>query len=164
MSEMEGCEGSMITPGDEHKKLFDRVGTWDVDGKFNMAPGSPPVETKATETVVAVGDFWVESDFRGEMFGMPFQGRSTMTYDPWAKQYISTWFDSMSPAFFHFTGNMEGDVLVCRGKAPNPGSGELADYRTTVKHIDPDTVVFNMYMGTPAGEVELFEMTYRRRK
>lgn len=163
MSDMGDCQ--MPEPTPQHLELLKAVGTWDIDGKMYMEPGGDPMPTKAVETVSALGAWWIMGEFESEMFGMPFQGRSSCGYDPFHKQYVSTWCDSMSPSLFHMTGQKEGDSLIMEGEGVDPSGGAAAHYKTIDKTIDDDTHEFKMFMAGPDGtDILLFEMTYHRRK
>lgn len=163
MSEMGGCQTP--EPTAQHTELMKAVGTWDVDGKMYMEPGGEPMPTKSVETISALGPWWIIGEFEGEMFGMPFHGRSTVGYDPFKERYVSTWCDSMSPSLFHMTGQKEGDTLTMEGEGVDPGSGAPAIYKYTHKTVDDDTSDFKMFLAGPDGsDVLLFEMTYHRRK
>lgn len=58
----------------------------------------------ATETCEMLGDHWLTTRFEGGFGGMPFKGISQVGYDPEAKEYVSTWIDTMT-----------GNLLISRG-------------------------------------------------
>ena len=153
----------MPTPTGAHNDLLKAVGTWDVEGKFFMAPGAPPMDSKATEEVEAVGPFWVTGRFEGEMMGMPFHGRATVGYSPWTEEYESTWIDSMSPALIMMRGKMDGNVLTMEGDGRDPGTGNPVKYRT-VETIEDNSRKFSMFLlGADGNDTRLFDMVYTRR-
>jgi len=154
-------------PTAEHQRLAEHVGVWNVDCTFYMDPSQPPMETKGKDTVTMFGPFWTEAVFESEMFGAPFKGRATLGYDPEAKHYVSTWIDSMSPTFFHFTGNYDasGKVLEMRGEAYDCMMKRLTRYRTREENRSRNERVFEMFMTMPDGsEVQMFTHHYRRAK
>jgi hypothetical protein len=61
-------------PTQEHTKLQELAGTWNVDCEFYMDPSQPPMQVQGKETVEAFGQFWIQSVFECEMFGAPFRG------------------------------------------------------------------------------------------
>lgn len=152
-------------PTEEHRRLHDHAGMWNVSSRFFMDPSQPPVELEGKETIELLGQFWTTGVFEGERFGAPFQGPSTLGYDPAAGHYVATWIDTMSPTHFFFTGNFDasGRTLEMRARALDRTSQQLTNYRTTEEHVSPDERIFCMYMELPdGGEIQLFEHTYRR--
>lgn len=164
MSDMP-AEMQMPQPTAEHEKLLRAVGEWDVAGKFWMeGPGTPPMETTGTETVTALGGFWVEGVYKSDFMGMPFEGHGGATFDPIKQHYVTTWRDSMSPTFFHMTGSMDGDTLTCTGMGPDCMTGADAMHRTVETGCGTDERVFSMYMTAADGaEIQMMELTYTRR-
>lgn len=152
-------------PTTEHQKLADHAGVWKVACKFYMDPSQPSMEIEATETVEMFGSFWLTSTFEAEMFGAPFRGRATLGYDPQAKEYVSTWIDTMSPAFFKFTGNYDasGKVLEMSGEGYDCMTQELTTYRTTDELKDDGSREFEMFMKMADGnEWKMFTHVYTR--
>jgi len=92
------------------------------------------------------------------------EGRATVGFNPTTGKWVSTWIDSMSPYFFHFEGESPdgGKTLAFRGKGPHPETGELVDYRSQ-ESATPDGRVFEMFLGTPDGEVQILRYTYSRK-
>jgi len=153
----------MPQPTAEHVRLKELVGTWNVHCKFYMEPGSPPMETEAKETVEMLGDWWILSKFESNMMGQPFSGRASMGYEPHAKQYVSTWIDSMAPAFFKLTGTEKGDTLTMTGKAFSCMTNSELVHRTTEKRISKNERIFEMFCTLPDGtEIKMMTNHYRR--
>ena len=156
-------EMQMPQPTAEHNALREHAGTWKVHSTFYMDPSQPPMEIEAKETIEMFGNFWTKSLYEADMMGMPFQGSATLGYDPNKKEYISTWQDTMSPTYFKFTGNFEGDTLVMRGSAFDCAMNMEANYRTTEHHDSPDKRTFEMFVELPDGkEMKMMTHVYTR--
>ena len=154
-------------PTAEHRKLMEHCGVWNVACTFYMDPSQPPMQVSACEKVEMFGPFWTSSVFEAEMFGAPFKGHCTVGYDPQSGRYVSTWIDTMSPTFFHFTGGFDasGKVLEMKGRAYDCMLKQETDYRTREEHVSPDERVFEMFMKLPDGkEVKMFTHRYKRAK
>lgn len=150
-------------PVPQHEWLMGHVGTWNVHCKFYMDPSQPPMEVRAKDTCVAHGRFFTVGRFEADMFGTPFSGIATVGYDPAQEVFVSTWIDTMSPHLFHFTGQLDaaGKVLEMTGRAPEPQSGQMTDWRTTEAHLDDGSRVMEMFMTVPGGpEIKLFTHHY----
>jgi hypothetical protein len=64
---------------DEHKFLHKDVGTWDAVMKIFPQEGAAPVESKGSEkNELLPGGMWLISQFKGEVFGVPFTGVGTI--------------------------------------------------------------------------------------
>jgi len=147
----------------EQKSLLRNVGVWDAVVKTAMDPTQPPSEEKGTERVtpICLGRY-VWSDFRATMMGQPFEGHCVVGYDASAKQYVSYWFDSMSPTWAKTTGEA-GDAsqaLNLQGRCLCP-RGTPMTVKETVSWKDPDTRHALMeFTGEPG--TQRIEITYRR--
>ncbi len=147
----------------EHKLLMTHVGQWNVDCKFYMDPSQPPMETSATDTVEAVGEFWTVCKFQASMMGMPFTGRATLGYEPSTGRYVSTWIDSMAPVLCLMHGETKGDTLTMRGDFYSCMTNSVLAHRTTEKHISKDERIFEMFCTLPDGvEIKMMSNHYRR--
>jgi len=152
-------------PTAEHIALKSHAGTWKVQCTFYMDPAQPPMEVEATETVEMFGEFWTTSLFESNMFGAPYKGRATLGFEPHTGKYVSTWIDTMNPAFFHFTGGFDesGKVLEMTGEGSDCMGGGIAQYVTRETHTSDDERTFEMFMKTPdGGEWKMFTHVYTR--
>lgn len=153
----------MPQPTAEHNELLKMVGKWKVHCKFFMEPGQPPMETEASETVEAVGGFWLVCKFDSNFMGAPFSGRATMGYEPHAQRYVSTWIDSMSSALFHMTGSKRGDTVEMKGEAFSCMTNSVIMHRTVDRFVSANEHVFDMYCTLPGGhEVHMMSNHYKR--
>jgi len=76
-AEMEAMMKAMA-PGEQQKKLARFAGDWTFTNKAWMAPGQPPMESTGTmHGVILFGGRYVEHTWKGNMMGMPFEGRGT---------------------------------------------------------------------------------------
>ena len=152
-------------PTEEHQRLQESCGRWNVHCTFYMDGSQPPMEVEATETVEPLGGFWTHSLFECDMFGAPFQGRATIGYEPGAGEYVSSWFDTMTPAMFQFRGHFDaaGKVLEMTGEGYDCTTGSIARYRTTEERCDDGTRRFEMFLTREDGvETKLFTYLYTR--
>lgn len=154
----------MPQPCPEHEMLARREGQWIVDCEFFMDPSQPPMKVRAKNTVEMHGPFFAVARFEADMFGSPFAGLCTNTYDPIQKCFVSTWADTMTPHLFYFTGQLDKTkkVLTMKGKGPDPSTGQMTEWRSTETEIDANTIKFEMWFKTGGQDVKVCTHTYRR--
>jgi len=116
----------IAAPGPSHKKLEAVVGTWDVESKFWMGgPNDAPMESKGKSTKRWIlGNRFVQEEFKGEMFGAPFEGLGIVGYDNFKKKYVNVWLDTSGSAISTGEGGVEGDVITLNGVMDEPLTGE----------------------------------------
>jgi hypothetical protein len=158
------------TPSDVHKMMASWDGNWTGENTMWHAPGAPPQTSKSTAVnKMLMGGRYQESVHKGDMMGMPFEGRSTLAYDNARKEFISTWVDNMG------TG-----VMVMRGKwddasksmnlsgtcvDPSAGNGREMTVREVFKIVDDNHQVMEMYGPAPDGkEFKMMEIKFTRNK
>ncbi len=149
------------TPGPEHDKFKEQVGTWDV--VMDMAGQ----QSKGTATYKLIcGGMWLANDFQGDFGGMKFEGRGVDGYDQAKKKYVGVWTDSMSSAPMVMEGSYDPKtkMLVMTGEGPGP-DGKPQKFKNTTEMKDKDHFTFKMYMVQPDGKDELaFTIEYSRKK
>lgn len=153
-------------PGAEHALLKSFVGTWDAAIKGYMEPGKPPMENRGTETVTAMGGFWVVVDHQSEMMGQPYHGHGMRGYDALKKKYVSTWTDSMSGGLMLFEGTYDEATKTFTMFADAPGfDGKPARWKGVHVLKGADQSVFTLSAPGPDGkDFVCMEITYTRRK
>lgn len=149
------------TPGPEHKKLEALVGEWDAV----MSVGGQ--ESKGVAKYkMALGGFWLVSDFKGEVGGGEFLGHGIDGYDVVKKKYTAYWFDSMSTAPLAMEGEYDksGKILTMVGEGPSL-DGTITKLKFVTDYVDKDHHTWTMYGPGPDGkEMPLIEIKYSRKK
>ncbi len=169
MQEMMKVWMEYMTPGDMHKMMAKNVGTWNTKTTFWNHPGAEPSTTEGTAEMESIlGGRYIKTVHKSMVMGMPMEGWSIDAYDNGKKEFISIWIDNMgtgvsisrgtydeSSATHHHTGIMY-DAM----------SGKDTKFRSVVKQIDDNKIVFDMYgqyNGQYNGqEFKMMEMVYTR--
>jgi hypothetical protein len=156
-----------MTPGEMHKMLESSNGVWQEQLTFWMAPGAPPTKAEAecTNTMI-MGGRYQEGNHKGDMMGMPFEGRSTVGYDNTKKVFQSSWIDNMGTGMMNLEGKYDEKTksVTMRGKCIDPGSGKEESVREVMKFVDDNTHVMEMYMTKDGKEFKNMEITFTRKK
>jgi hypothetical protein len=155
-------------PTEEHKELLKDVGKWDATIKIYSSPGEDPQESKGTEVIKAIGEFWIIGEFSGEVGGMECVGAGTTGFDPAKKKFTGTWVDSMTPSIMFQEGTYDEKTKEVTMLGDSVGmDGKPAKVKTVSKRVDPDTRQFSMSMKSEATGpdfVKMMEITYKRAK
>lgn len=156
------------TPGDQHKYLGRMVGDWTYTSKFWMAPGQPPMESTGTmHAEWILGGRYVQSTWKGELMGQPFEGRGTDGYDKVTGKFFSAWLDNAGLGIFVQTGDCDLAKKVCTlsGEMVDPMTGKKATSKSVGSSPDDDTIKTEMFMKDEAGnEVKTMEIVAKRKK
>ncbi len=157
----------IVEQQEEHKWLQQMAGDWTYESEALMGPGKPPVKSSGTETVRAIGDFWILAEGQGTMpDGQPATMMITAGYDPAIKKFVATWFGSMMPKLWVYECSKEGNTLNMDAEGPSmSGDGTTAMYRDSMEIIDADNRIFRSQMRNPDGSwMQFMTMVYRRTK
>ncbi len=161
--EMMAAMEVLATPGAHHKALEIMVGNWTAKTSFVMDPTQPPMEGAGTMSVKWVlGGRYLQSNFKADFMGEPFEGIAYSGYDIAHEEYVSVWMDTMSTKILNMTGNEEaGDALVMRGTSTTPmGDNPM---KIVTKFTDQNTWVDEFYDQMPDGEwMKSGTITYTR--
>lgn len=156
------------TPGENHKHLQRYVGDWTYNLKF-MAPGQPAMESTGTMHAEPIlGGRYIQSVFKGEFMGQPFEGRSTDGYDNVAKQYVSSWVDNQGTGIMNSTGSCDAGCKVVNMNADmlDPVSGKKIATKQTTTWSDDTHFKMEMFMVDPASgqSVKMMEISAQKKK
>jgi hypothetical protein len=154
-------------PGEQQKRLARLVGDWTFTNTMWMAPGQPPVESKGTMHGVALmGGRYVEHSWKGDMMGMPFEGRGTDGYDNVGKQYVSSWVDNMGTGIAYSIGSCDeaGKVCTYTGDMWDPMTGKKTTTKAVITWLDDNSFKNEMYGPGPDGkEAKMMEIVAKRK-
>ncbi len=157
----------LATPGEPHKRMAGRAGSWNTKTKAWTEPNKPPMEsTGACEHKMLLDGRFLQQECTGDMMGQPFTGIGVLGYDNHTKKYVSTWMDSMGTGIYFMEGSAgKGDnTIVQKGRYDDPIEGPMK-LRAVTKIVDADNEVFEMYgTGKSGKETKMMEITYSRKQ
>lgn len=159
----------MSQPGEPHAMLKEMVGTFDADVTIKMAPDAPEMKSKGQEVNrMILGDRFLQSDYSGDMMGMPFKGMNLSGYDNMKKKYVSAWMDTMGTGIMSSEGTADGSgkVITYQGEYPCPmEGGKIKPFKQVVTIKDADHHEFEMFQPGPDGkEFRGLHIKYTRAK
>lgn len=156
-----------MTPGSVHEMIAKSDGEWNEDITFWMDPTAPPMKT--TGVVVnkmILGGRYQQSNYSGDMMGMPFEGMSLLGYDNGRKIIQSIWVDNFGTGTWYSEGEWDEatKTTVLKGKIYEPLSGKMEDIKQVFKIIDDDHQSLEMYKVEDGKELKSMEIMFTRKK
>jgi len=151
-------------PGPQHELLKPMAGKWIVKNKMWSSPGEPQITEGTCETAWILGGRYLQSTYRSQWMGEPFEGMGLVGYDVKAQKFVNLWLDTMSTTYMASTGTMDasGKVLTYVGSYADPVSGKDVPFRMVTKIVDPNQHIFAMYSTKEGKESQDMEITYTR--
>ena len=163
--EMQKKVEAAATPGPAHKALDALVGNWKAEVKCWMEPGGAPKVSQGTAKASwTLNGRFLEEEFRGEMMGKSFTGRTLMGYDNVKQTFNTVWVSDMQTSMF--TSEGKGDsgnkVITLEGTASCAATGrQEVPMKTVFRILSPEKHVFEMYDGSQGG-AKTMEITYTK--
>lgn len=113
-------------PGPEHAFLGLLVGEWDVESRFTMMGANAPAQPGKAVTRWKIEGRVIESEYEGQLMGMPLEQFSIMGYDRMKQSFVWTGCNSSDTAMNHAEGDMtpDGNALVLWGTLDEYLTGE----------------------------------------
>jgi hypothetical protein len=132
-----------------------------------MDPSQPPMTTlgKSSARMILGGRF-LQSDYQGEMMGMPFHGVGIDGYDRIQKRFVSVWMDTMGTMIMTLQGELDdsGKVLTMETEYLDPMTRKRTRARTVTTIVSDDEHTFDYYAPGPDGKMfRAMAMVYSRR-
>lgn len=154
-------------PGKHHEFLEPGIGSWELTIKVWRTPDTEPVlSAGSAEARWILGDRFVETSYEGEVLGHPFEARSVEGYDNHAKEYVSTWRDTMGTYTMVFRGGCEEDcqVRTVSAEITDPASGQKLTNKRVTTVVDENSYTYESFIVTPSGaEFKNMELVAQRR-
>ncbi|HET8809956.1 MAG TPA: DUF1579 domain-containing protein [Flavobacteriaceae bacterium] len=144
-----------MTPSDVHKMLAEEVGSWTNEMTFWMVPnGEPTKATSTAEIKMILGGRYQQTNYQGDMMGMPFEGMATVAYDNSTKEIISTWIDNMGTGMLVLRGKYDGTgkTITTTGSMVDPITGKEIKVREVYTIVDDNTRKMEMFYTEKNGE------------
>jgi hypothetical protein len=162
-------EAAMKTamPGDPHKDLAKRAGTYSTVTKSWTQPGAAPIESKGTARIsVILGGRFIQEENDGESMGFPYEGVRVTGYNNAAQKYEATWYYTGSTATMNLTGTSKDNGKTIAWIATfEDQKGLRISLQVTTTLVNANTFVVDLRSRTPQGqEGPRFETTYTRQR
>lgn len=136
----------------EMKQVEFMVGIWDVSMQYRMSPEGEWMEATAVNTNNFILDGCVlESDFEGDMGGMPMHGISMTTYSRGLGQWQTMWTDNVGMGISLYTGGFADGKMVFGGTDVMP-DGTKMRARVTSYNITDTSYDWMMEMSMDEGQ------------
>jgi hypothetical protein len=136
------------TPSKAHEMLAKDTGIWDADMTFWMPDSPEPQKAKSVATYKMILDGkYQEGTFKGEMFGMSFEGRGMTAYDNASKEFITTWIDNMGTGMLVSRGQYDeaSKSITFNGKMVDPVTGKEKKVKEVITFMDDKNQKMEMY-------------------
>jgi Protein of unknown function (DUF1579) len=153
------------------KVLAASEGVWDADITMTLPDPSGKIEThksKGVETNRLLGGKWLLSDFKGEFFGMDFEGHGQIGYDTKKGKYVGTWVDTTSKQIDMLSGTYDEKTktLTLNSEIENPADGKPMKMRLEIRTNDDGTRVTKEFVQMDGQKefVQFREIKYTKRK
>jgi len=147
------------TPGPAHKALDALVGNWKAEVTCWQEPGQSNISQATAKCSWILNGRFLEEEFRGEMMGKPFTGRSWMGYDNIKQKYNSVWVSDMQTSMFCSEGKGDNKVITLEGTSSCAATGRTdVKMKAVFRFLSPDKHIFEMYDGND----KKMEITYTR--
>ena len=155
-------------PLKEHEWLQQFVGEWESTSEMVAGPDQPPQQGTSTESVRAIGGYWIVAETHGNFMDTQVTGIMTLGYDTLKRQYIGTWIDSTNSYCWLYTGQLDAteNILTLETEGPNPFQpGNTARYRDVVEFTDADHRILTSSALDGSGNwVTFLTAKYQRKK
>lgn len=155
-----------MTPAAMHEMLAKTVGEWTYVSKWWNDPSAQPTvsEGKAVNEMI-LGGRYLKSTSYSDVMGMPMEGINILAYDKAVNEFFSFWIDNMGTGMTMARGKYDEKTKVCdmKGTMVDPITGKEIEYRQTMKFIDDDNQLMEMFMNYDGKEFKNMEIVSTRK-
>jgi len=154
-------------PGPMHELLKPMAGNWKTTAKSWLKPGTEPSVSEGTcESTWILGNRYLQSTYKGDMGGMPFEGWGLMGYDNQKQEFVSVWADNFGTGIAMSDGKADpsGKVLTMMTTMPDPQTGAPTPYKMITKVANENQYMMSMSSMKDGKEQTEMEITYTRMK
>lgn len=159
---------AFANPGEAHKVLASKAGTWTANVKMWQAAGMPAQESTGVAKLEMIMDGRYLSDQTdGASGGQSFHGRGLTGYDNLKKRYVGTWIDNQGTGIMISEGTYDSKTRTFHYKSQIPDvlGGKYVPMRSVEKIVSDDKWVMEMYSkGSDGKEFKNMEIDYTRKK
>jgi hypothetical protein len=138
-----------MTPSAMHKIMAASEGRWTAEIVFWMSPGAEPTPPSKVTVInkMILGGRYLQSEYKGKMSGMDFDGKGIMGYDNASGKFVNSWIDNMGTGIMYVSGEYDekSKSIVMSGSVNDPLSGRETPIRQVLTTIDDRNQVLQMY-------------------
>ncbi len=155
-----------MTPGPIHQSFAKMTGNWNAVVTMYSPSGNESKSDGTANYEMILGGRYLKSTFKGNMMGMPMEGMGLDGYDNAAKEYNSVWIDNFGTGILFLKGKMDEatKTIVYTGTMVDPTTGKNQVTKTTMRCIDDDHTVMEMFMVEGGKEIKNMHVEYSRAK
>ena len=153
-------------PGEPHKMMAEETGNWDCDMTFWMEENAKPEKAVTTANVkMILGGRYQETNFKGTVWGEPFEGKSTLAYNNANKEYTTTFIDNMGTGIIIASGKYDENSksMELKGDMINPLNGKKTPYREIYTIVDAKTRKMEMFDVKNGKEYKSMEIVMKKK-
>ena len=158
---------SYATPGEAHIMLAKDTGVWDAEMSFFYPNNPEPQKANSEAEYKMIFDGkYQEGIFKGDMWGMTFEGKGITAYDNATKEYIATWIDNMGTGMIVSRGKFDKatNSITFKGTSVDPVTGKNKDIKEVITYIDENTQKMEMFdVDSEGKEFKNMEILSKRR-
>ena len=156
------------TPNENHKRLGDFVGSWNIHMKFWPRPTAAPQESDgAAEIHWILGNRYIEQRQNCPMMGQPMSGIGYTGFDNIKRKYVTVWLDNIGTSILKTWGTFDStkQSIKTQGTIDDPLTHKPLRYEDTATMINPDRFIYTAWTSTPdsAKMSRVMEIVYTRR-
>lgn len=139
---------SYATPSEAHIMLAKDTGIWDAEMSFYYPDSPEPQKANSVAEYKMIFDGkYQEGTFKGDIWGMAFEGKGITAYDNATKEYIATWIDNMGTGMIVSRGQFDkaSNSIIFKGTSVDPVTGKIKDIKEVITYIDENTQKMEMF-------------------
>ncbi len=143
-----------MTPSEAHKMMAAEEGSWTNAMTFWMDPeGQPQKATSTADIKMILGGRYQQTNYQGNLMGMPFEGVAMLAYDNTTEEFTSTWIDNMGTGMMVVKGKYDEatKTTTLTGTMVDPAMGKEKQVRETYTIVDENTRKMEMFEATKGG-------------
>jgi hypothetical protein len=155
-----------MTPGKEQQDLAKMNGDWVYTSKFWMDPNAPAQTSEGLATCeMLLGGRYQQMTVTGKMMGMDFRGIGVTGFDNAKKVWVSSWIDNFGTGLMYMEGTYDdaSKKIVFTGNMVDPTSGKDVAVKQTVKVLDDNNVLMEMFDNSHGKEFKTMEINYTKK-
>jgi hypothetical protein len=153
-------------PTEQHRRLDDLVGQWDVTTRYTLGPGQEREGSATCEVKWILDGHVLQEEYHSQMQGRPFVVLQYLGYDAAQKRFFEIKFDNMDTGVLHNQGTISdnGKVITQTGERNDPRTGKTSKIRTVTTIVDRDHFTIEWFLPDDEGHEQRMVLLDHTRK